>query len=140
MVLIESERLGSVEVDDSKVLTFDDGLLGFPGVRRFALIDAGDDATYFWLQAIDDPQLAFLAVVPWAFYPEYEPELSDSDQELLALADASDALVLCLLTVADEVITANLLGPLVVNAHTRSGRQVVLGNTDYSARVPLAAA
>lgn len=140
MVLIESDRLGPVEVDETKVITFDDGLLGFPDVRRYALVDASDDATYFWLQAIDDPALAFLAVVPWAFYPEYEPELSDSDQALLDLTDAADALVFCLLTIADEAITTNLLGPLVVNATTRAGRQIVLGNSDYSAQVPLAAA
>ncbi|MGY6499354.1 MAG: flagellar assembly protein FliW [Acidimicrobiales bacterium] len=139
-MLIDSDRLGSVDVDDSKVITFDDGLLGFPDARRFALIDASDDATYFWLQAIDDPQLAFLAVVPWAFYPDYEPEVPDPDQERLAIDDPSQALVFCLLTIADEMITANLLGPLVVNAATRSGRQIVLANSEYSARVPLAAA
>lgn len=139
-MLIESERLGAVEVDDTKVLTFPDGLLGFPDARRFALLDAGDDGTYFWLQALDDPQLAFLAAVPWAFFPDYEPELSMPDQETLGLTDPADALVLCLLTFSDEAVTANLLGPLIVNAATREGRQIVLGDSDYSARMPLAAA
>ena len=137
-MLIESEQLGAVEVDDSKVLSFPDGLLGFPDIGRFALVDAGDDATYFWLQALDDPQLAFLAAVPWAFFPEYEPVLSDSDQEALGLTDAADAMVLCLLTIGDDAVTANLLGPLVVNAVTRVGRQVVLDG-DLPTRAPLAA-
>ncbi|MFP3906267.1 MAG: flagellar assembly protein FliW [Acidimicrobiales bacterium] len=139
-MLIESERLGAVEVDDTKVLTFPDGLLGFPDARRFALLDAGDDGTYFWLQALDDPHLAFLAAVPWAFFPDYEPELSTPDQEALGLTDPADALVLCLLTFSDEAVTANLLGPLIVNAATREGRQIVLGDSDYSARMPLATA
>jgi flagellar assembly factor FliW len=139
-VLIESERLGDVEVDDSKVMTFADGLLGFPEARRFALVDAGDDGTYFWLQSLDDPQLAFLAAVPWAFFPDYEPELSLSDQEALGIADPSEVLVFCLLTITDEAVTANLLGPLVVNATSRHGRQIVLDDSNYSARVPLAAA
>lgn len=138
-MLIESDQLGAVEVDETKVLTFPDGLLGFPDVTRFALVDAGDDGTYFWLQALDDPQLAFLAAVPWAFFPEYAPELSTSDQDALELTDARDAIVLCLLTITEDAVTANLLGPLVVNAVTRSGRQVVLGDTEYTTRAPLAA-
>ncbi len=139
-MLIESERLGSVEVDEAKVMTFADGLLGFPGARRFALVDASDDGTYFWLQSLDDPHLAFLAAVPWAFFPEYEPELSRSDQEDLAISDPSEVMVLCLLTITEDAVTANLLGPLVVNADTRQGRQIVLDDSHYSARVPLAAA
>jgi flagellar assembly factor FliW len=140
MVHIESERLGAVEVDESKVLTFDHGLLGFPDAKRFALVDASDDGTYYWLQSLDDPQLAFLAAVPWAFFPDYEPELSEPDQAALGLSTPTDALVFCLLTFTDDTVTANLLGPLVVNANTREGRQIVLGDSEYSARVPLAAA
>jgi flagellar assembly factor FliW len=140
-VLIESERLGAVEVDDSKVLTFTDGLLGFPDARRFALVDAGDDhGTYYWLQALDDPRLAFLAAVPWSFFPNYEPELAASDQDALGITDPSQAMVLCLLTFSDEAVTANLLGPLIINATTRAGRQIVLGESEYSARMPLATA
>lgn len=138
-MLIESAQLGAVEIDESKVLHFPDGLLGFPDVTRFALVDAGDDGTYFWLQSLDDPQLAFLAAVPWAFFPDYEPELATPDQEALALADAHDAMVLCLLTITEAAVTANLLGPLVVNAVTRHGRQIVLGDSEYSTRAPLAA-
>jgi flagellar assembly factor FliW len=139
-VLIESERLGAVEVDESKILTFPEGLLGFPADQRFALVDASDDATYFWLQSLDDSRLAFLAAVPWAFFPDYSPELSEADQAALGITDPSQALVFCLLTFTDEAVTANLLGPLVVNAETRHGRQIVLGASDYSARVPLAGA
>ena len=137
-MLIESERLGAVEVDETKVLTFTDGLLGFPDAQRFALVDAGDDGTYFWLQSLDDPHLAFLAAVPWAFFPDYAPELPAPDQEALELTDPAQALVFCLLTFTDEAVTANLLGPLIVNATTRLGRQIVLGESDYSARMPLA--
>lgn len=137
---IESDQLGPVEIDESKVLTFPDGLLGFPDITRYALVDAGDDGTYFWLQSVDDPHLTFLAAVPWAFFPDYEPELSTPDQEALALTDAHDAMVLCLLTITEVAVTANLLGPLVVNALTREGRQIVLGDSEYSTRVPLAAA
>ena len=138
-MIIESDQLGSVDIDESKILTFPGGLLGFPDIERFALVDAGDGDTYFWLQSVDDPQLAFLAAVPWAFFPGYEPVLSDADQEALGLASAEDATLFCLLTITEDAVTANLLGPLVVNSRTREGRQVVLGDSEYSTRTALAA-
>ena len=54
-------------------------------------------------------------------------------------------MVLCLLTVdhgtgSGAAITANLLGPLVINSRTRIGRQVVLSDPDLTTRVPLGAA
>lgn len=139
-MIIESDQLGSVDIDESKVLSFPDGLLGFPDIERFAVVDAGDEGTYFWLQAVDDPQLAFLAAQPWAFFPDYAPVLADADQEALALTSAEDATLFCLLTITDDAVTANLLGPLVVNTTTRQGRQVVLGDSEYSTRTVLATA
>jgi flagellar assembly factor FliW len=141
-VLVPSERFGDLEVHDDRVLTFPDGLLGFPEARRFAMIDTGEDSTYFWLQSVEDPGLAFLSVVPWAFFPDYAPEVDEVEQTALGLERPEDALVLCLLSVQrdTEKITANLLGPLIVNASSRRGRQVVLAESGYPVRAPLAAA
>jgi flagellar assembly factor FliW len=154
-VQVQSEKLGEIEVDEAKVLTFPHGLLGFDDMRRFALVDTHDSGFYFWLQSLDDPGLAFLTAVPWPFFPGYEFELPDADRDALGLVepdeDASDAdnptMVLCLLTVDSPVddhssheITANLLGPLVINTATRVGRQVVLVDGDFTTRAPLVAA
>jgi flagellar assembly factor FliW len=150
-VRVESEKLGDIEVDETKVLTFPHGLLGFDAMRRFALVDTHDSGFYFWLQSLDDPGLAFLTAVPWPFFPDYEFELPDADRDALGLVepdetsdDASNpTMVLCLLTVgsADDApgheITANLLGPLVINTATRVGRQVVLVDGDFTTRAPL---
>jgi flagellar assembly factor FliW len=144
-VLVASDRFGDIEVDTTQVLHFPEGLLGFPDARRFAMFDPQGTDTYYWLQSVDDPSLAFLTVVPWVFCPEYEPELPPEDEERLGLEAPTDAIVLCLLTVHREAgverpsgITANLLGPLVVNATTRLGRQVVLVEGGHPLRAPLA--
>jgi flagellar assembly factor FliW len=150
-VLVESEKLGEIEVDETKVLTFPHGLLGFDDMRRFALVDTHDSGLYYWLQSLDDPGLAFLTAVPWPFFPDYEFELPDADRDALGLVEPDDSsagdaptMVLCLLTVdhaADDQrdITANLLGPLVINSTTRVGRQVVLVDGDFTTRAPLLA-
>ena len=139
-MLVHSERLGELDVEDDKVLTFPEGLLGFPADTRFVMIAIEDTDVYWWLQSTDDPALAFLAVIPWQFFPEYEPEIDEVTENMLQLTDPSQAIVLCLVTVrpeADNAITANLLGPLIVNSHTRLGRQIVLSDTGYPVRAAL---
>ena len=115
--------------------------VGFADARRFVLVDVEDNDVFYWLQSVDDPSLAFLCAVPWAFFPDYSPVVPDDDQESLELETAEDAMVLTILTVHREAkqITANLLGPLVVNQNTRIGRQVVLLGDDYSVQEPLSA-
>ena len=139
---VATERFGELDVDEERVLTFPEGLAGFPAAKQFTLVEVEGNEAFLWLQSIDDPALAFLTTVPWPFFPDYEPELPDLDQELLALEDAGDALVLCLLTVRRDAreVTANLLGPLVVNQRTRTGRQVVLAESGLPVRAPLVAA
>ena len=142
MVLVRSERLGDLEVDDDKVLTFPEGLVGFPGDTRFVMVEIADDEAYRWLQSVDDPGLSFLTVIPWHFFPDYEPEIDRATQQELGLKDVTDAIVLCIVTVreAAPAVTANLLGPLVVNTISRVGRQIVLAESGYPARAALVGA
>ena len=139
LVRVQTERFGDLEVDDDKVLQFPDGLPGFPTATRFTLVPVPENDVFLWLQSVDDGALAFLCTVPWPFFPDYEPELPDTDQDALDLQDAADATVLCMLTVRREerAVTANLLGPIVINQRTRVGRQVVLADSDYPLRAPL---
>jgi flagellar assembly factor FliW len=138
---VATARFGEIEVDDERVILCPEGLPGFPDARRFVLVDVRETGVFYWLQSLDDPALAFLAVVPWPFFPDYEPELPDADRDALGLSSADDALVLCLLTVHrdDEVITANLMAPVVVNRHTRRARQVVLADAGWPLQAPLPA-
>lgn len=138
---VTTDRFGDLEVADDRVLTFPDALPGFAEAHRFVLVDVSDDDTFYWLQSVDQPSLAFLCAVPWGFFPDYEPLVPDDDQEALELTDAGDAMVLSILTVhrEDRRITANLLGPVVVNQKTRVGRQVVLRDDDLSVQAELSA-
>jgi flagellar assembly factor FliW len=142
LVRVVTERFGELDVEDDRVLDFPDGLPGFSEATRFALVPVTGNEAFFWLQSVDDPALAFLSAIPWPFFPDYEPEVPDADQEALGLTTPDDVLVLCLLTIRREErqVTANLMGPLVVNQLTRTGRQIVLADSDYPLQAPLTAA
>lgn len=135
--MLRTTRFGDIAIDEARVFRFADGLPGFPGARSFLAMNVDGHTDLYWLQCIDDGTLAFLAVSPWEYFPDYEPEIGSADQQALGLERPEDATVLCLLTVDRdaELITANLLGPLVLNTAERVGRQVVLADSNW----PLAA-
>lgn len=122
-------------------LHFAGGLPGFPDARRFVLVRIGDDASPFsLLRSLDeDTQLEFVVTHPGLFFPDYEPEIDDDTANRLELKSADDALLLVIVTVADPVAasTANLLGPIVVNRHTRAAAQAILGSSGYATREAL---
>lgn len=133
-MLIETTRFGKVEIDGSRVITFKDGLLGFPQHRRFALIQTTTEAVFLWLQSVDDPALAFLVCDPLAFVPDYQAQVRANDIESLELRDLTDCRVLAIVNKVDGALTANLLGPLVIGAHSLLAKQLVLSDKRYSTR------
>ena len=126
----------------SNIVHFPSGLLGFEQRKKFALVGRKQEAPFIWLEAQDDSRLAFIVVAPKQVAPEYQPELSEEDAKLLGLNSSSDALLLSIVTVSGHGhATINLKGPLVINARTRTGKQIVPVNADdYSTEYPLAAA
>ena len=133
-MLIDSDQLGEMDVDETAVVEFPGGLIGFPDHRRYAMVAADDGGLYTWLQSVDEPSLAFLAVVPAPFFPDFAPTIRDEDCMVIGLDDPDDAQLLCLVTVTDVAVTANLLGPIVLNVRTRLARQVVLNDADLTTK------
>jgi flagellar assembly factor FliW len=146
---VDTTRFGTIEIDDHEVVVFDDGLPGFRGRRSMVLLGGGDmpggeaaegHHSIFWLQDVNDPDLAFMTIVPWAAYPDYDIEIDPSDVDG---ASVDELCVLSIVTVRREdggvQLTSNLLAPVVINAATRRGRQVILQNQDWPLRAPLAA-
>ncbi len=127
------------DVLEEKVVTFPDGLPGLPGYEHFVLVEIVEDGVFQRLQSIDDSDVAMYVCVPWLFFPDYAPELAPAEQEDLGIERVEDALVFCPVTLDPDAgrVYVNLLGPFVVNAGTRRGRQLVLAGSDYPTRAPI---
>ena len=134
---IESTRFGRLTVDDERIITVPKGLLGFPNHTRFALIQTGAENYFFWLQSLDEPNLAFVVTDPSIFFKDYEVPIREETQTELQLADINPAQVFVICNKVDEWLTGNLLGPIVVNAANRTGQQVVLTDKKWTTRQPL---
>lgn len=117
------------------------GLIGLANLRRFELTFVEGGWPFVQMKSVGEEELSFVAIDPRGVVPDYELELSDEDSEALGLDDADDALVYNIATVYSsqpQYVTANLIGPVVVNRRTLIGKQVIIANSDkYSTMYPL---
>ena len=142
---LETRRFGTIAVDDDEIYAVPNGIPGFPDLRRVVLLGAGpapgvnpsEESSLYWMQDVDDPELAFMCLVPWEVFPDYE---IDIDEKSLGIADEADVRILSLVTVHRDAdtphLTANLRAPLVVDVARRKLQQVILADSRWPIRAP----
>jgi flagellar assembly factor FliW len=118
------------------------GLIGLPVLTRFELAPIPDSWPFQSMRSVTGEPINFVVLEPNGVIPHYRIELSDDDAETLNIRDAADALILNIVTIHSlrprQHVTANLIGPVVVNRHTLLGKQVIIANSErYSAVYPL---
>jgi len=137
MMVITTSRFGQLEVDEDRLIRFEEGILGFPKQRRYALIQTGEGSGFYWLQAVETPDLAFVVCDPRLFVADYQVPVKIDDLKTIDLSGPEKAQVFIIVNKVDDLLTGNFQGPLVINVDTRCGRQLVLSDKRYSTRHPL---
>ena len=132
-------RFGELDLPEERVILFPYGLIGLAGVRRFVLVDHPGGGPFQWLQAVDAPDLAFAVVDPRLFFRDYQVPVREEDLRTIGIHSVEEGVVVVILVVPRDPrgITANLLGPILINTRGRLGRQLVLEVPGYGARHPL---
>lgn len=136
---IDSRVFGEIDIDDDKIIRFEDGVIGFEEYHNYALIydeekRKNTKGGIMWLQCMDEPDLAFPVADPLHIYPGYNPVVED---EWLAsigeFKDVDDIFLLSILTVPSDItkVTANLKAPLIINTVTRKACQTIVNNEEY---------
>ncbi len=133
-VHIETTRFGTVEVDDSRIISFPSGLLGFSSYRRFVLLQPDDDGVFYWLQCVEAADLAFVVTDPSLWVPDYKANIRREQMEELGMTEIDDAQVLAIVNKRDETLTLNLQGPVVINIGNCTAMQLVLADKRWSTR------
>lgn len=139
-ITFETGRFGQITIGVDRVIHFPKGLVGMPHATRFTFLHPEDtDGPFFWMQAIDEPALAFVVCDPRSFFPDYVVPLGTDEQDALAISAIEDGVVCVILVVPEDPrqITANLRGPVVINTETQIGLQLVLAGEQYAARAQL---
>lgn len=126
--------------DEGILLSFPNGLIGFPELTRLRLLEPADAYPLKFLQCEDKPEVSFIALDVAVIKPDYQVPLGDAEAQALALERETDALVLTMVSIPPndpEAMTTNLAGPLVINTRTLVGRQVALNVEAYPLKYPV---
>ena len=135
---IMTTRFGEVDIEDEKIVHFPEGIIGFHSLKRFVLLGK-QSRLVMWLQAVDNPKIAFIMINPFLFEPDYNPQLAQEDMNFLKVNTASELHILAIVVVPEDPqkMTANLLGPVVINTREKVGKQVILLEGNYSVKHPI---
>jgi flagellar assembly factor FliW len=111
--------------EPSDILTFDEGLIGLPGLCQMVLVRQSSIEPFLWLASLDVQGMAFLVVEPHALFPDYSA---------LKTEEGEGPLLLALVKLESEwaKTTVNLRAPLIINPTTKRGLQIVLSDSNYS--------
>ncbi|WP_293764227.1 flagellar assembly protein FliW [uncultured Aquitalea sp.] len=133
-MLFNSSQLGAVEVDETTIITFANGIPALENCTRFKLFHDADKTqpSVFWLQSLDNPDITISLTTPQALGVRFEVELDDAEVAQLALTNPGEAAILLMLyqEQADDDshpalgrLSANLRNPLVFNLSSRQALQ-----------------
>ena len=139
---INTKIFGEIEIAEDKIITFASGIIGFPELKRFALLhddEKGADVGIRYMQSLEEPGFAMPVMDPLIVKPDYDPEVSD---ELLASAGditVDNILVLVTVSVPSDLtkMSGNLQGPFIINVEEHKACQVIVENGDYPVKFPI---
>ncbi|MDR3605894.1 MAG: flagellar assembly protein FliW [Oligoflexia bacterium] len=133
-MIVKTGRFGQLTIGDNEIVSAPNGILGFPELQKFCLVDPADDTLILWLQSVDHPEIAFPVLEPKIFRPDYTARLSANELRDLKLENVNQSAVFSILTIPEDVtqMSANLKAPLVINLKEQILRQVVLQENEYS--------
>jgi flagellar assembly factor FliW len=139
---INTRIFGEVEVADDKIITFDNGIIGFPDLKRFTLLhdeEKGTNAGIRFLQSIEEPTFAMPVMDPLIVKPDYDPEVDDELLKSAGNLTVENILVLVTVTVPSDLtkMTINLQGPIVINVDERKACQIIIDGSDYPVKFPI---
>lgn len=141
-MIIQTKLFGKIEIDESKIITFEQGLIGLENLNRFLLIYDSvkeEKSSITWLQSLEEPSFALPVMNPLAIMPGYDPVVEDELLNSLGSLEPENLIVMTALTVPSDLtkMTANLKAPIIIHAESKKGCQLIVENEEYTVRQPI---
>lgn len=135
-MLIQTKHFGEIDLEESKIITFDQGIMGFEECKQYTIlydIEDGEKPSISWLQSIEEPGLALPVINPFTIKPDYNPVVEDELLKPLGDINEDNLVLMLTVTVPTDItnMSVNLKAPFIINADTRKGCQAIIENQDY---------
>ncbi|HWR62677.1 MAG TPA: flagellar assembly protein FliW [Clostridia bacterium] len=135
-MVIKSKFFGEIGVEDKDMVSFEEGIPGFPELHSFAIINDGSNEYISYLQSLEEEKVCFIMMPPILIDKAYDIEISGSTVKKLGIEKPEDVKLYAILTIPESFsnTTANLKAPIVVNCKNNKGTQEILDDERYSIR------
>lgn len=139
---INTRIFGEIEIAEDKILTFENGIIGFPDLKRFTLLhdeEKGTKVGIRFLQSIEEPTFALPVMDPLLVKEDYDPQVNDELLACVGKLTPENILVLVTVTVPSDLtkMTVNLQGPFVINVDERKACQIIAEGSEYPVKFPI---
>lgn len=133
---IATKYFGNIDIQQEKIIHFDNGLPGFEEYKDFTVlydIDTEEKPFFSWLQAVDEKNLAFPIVNPFNIDENYNPTVDNQDLAGLGEMTPENTVVFLLATIPQDIKNAsvNMKAPIIINIDNRKGMQIIVENSEY---------
>lgn len=139
---LNTRLFGEIEVAEEKIITFPNGIIGFPDMTKFTLVydeEQGTGAGIRWLQSLDEPGFAMPVMDPLIVKADYNPDVDDELLKCIGNVTGENLLALVTVTVPSDLtkMTVNLQGPIIINVDERKACQVIVDGELYPVKFPI---
>ncbi len=133
---INTLRFGTIEINKDDIITVPEGVIGFPDIKRYVILDMAEDTPFKLFQAVDEPSVGFIIIDPVLFKPDYTVQVRKEDLYSLSAENINEIATMVIVTIPEDPsnMTANLRGPLLINLKSKLAKQHVLTDDTYTTR------
>ncbi len=137
-MLVKTKFFGEIDLPEEKIITFERGLIGLADYKKFTILYdcEKENSNISWLQSVEEPTLALPVVKPWIIKEDYNPVVEDELLSHIGELTEENLVILVTMTVPEQIeqMSVNLKAPIIVNADTRKGAQIICDNNDYEVK------
>lgn len=138
-MLIQTKYFGEIDLTDEKIITLERGLFGFEEFKKYTILydcEKEGGANISWFQSIDEPTLALPVINPLLVKEDYNPVVEDELLSGIGEISEENLVILLTMTVPADIkeMSVNLKAPIIINADTRKGAQLIVENQDYEVK------
>jgi flagellar assembly factor FliW len=133
-MIVKSRFLGELQIDESSIINFDEGILGLEDLKEYCIVSIPEKEQFSLLQSIEDENISFVLIKPWDFFEHYEIDLKENHLKAMNIESSAQLAIYSIISFKKNDITANLLAPVVINVETNKGNQIVLHSQQYKTK------
>ena len=138
-MLVKTRYFGEINLTDEKIITLDRGLMGFEDFKQYTLLydcEKEGGTNIQWFQSIEEPTLALPVINPRSVKEDYNPVVEDELLKGIGEITEENLVILLTMTVPEDIeqMSVNLKAPIIINADTRKGVQLIVENQDYEVK------